>query len=389
MNEDSPRLGTSESEAFHTVVAKLLFLCKRARPDMQTAVAFLCTRVKGPTNEDQMKLVRAVRCLRATKDLTLTLRADNLSVVKWWVDAAFAVHPDMKSHTGGTMSLGTGSVYSMSRKQRLNTKSSTEAELVGADDVLPQALWTKYFLEEQGYSVNTTLYQDNQSAIKLEHNGRASSGKRTRHLNIRYFFITDRVARKELTVVYCPTKQMVADFFTKPLQGSLFRKFRDQIMGMAPMEEINNEPPPPSHRSVLECEPKLEANEKRTDGQERPPDSATKASGCGTLTGTHAIPSRAREPREPGEPCEPRNGIKTKNRSKTKADADAVASGRATIVDQRGTNEDGGARGRCVEGKQTTTARIRKAVGRSIHARSNGKEKMSWAEIVQLKNRTS
>jgi hypothetical protein len=155
----------------------------------------------------------------------------------------------MRSHTGGTMSMGTGAVYSTSKKQKLNTKSSTEAELVGIDDVLPQALWTKYFMEAQGYGVTTILNQDNQSTIKLSENGKSSSGKGTRHINIRYFFITDRIARKEVAIQYCPTKEMVADFFTKPLQGELFYKFRDQIMGVVPMNTIIGD-----HRSVLDDE---------------------------------------------------------------------------------------------------------------------------------------
>jgi hypothetical protein len=145
------------------------------------------------------------------------------------------------------MSMGTGAAYSTSKKQKLNTKSSTEAELVGIDDVLPQALWTKYFLEAQGYGTTALLHQDNQSTIKLSENGKASSGKGTRHINIRYFFIADRIARKEVAIQYCPTKEMVADYFTKPLQGQLFYKFRDQIMGVVPMGTI-----PGNHRSVLD-----------------------------------------------------------------------------------------------------------------------------------------
>jgi hypothetical protein len=74
------------------------------------------------------------------------------------------------------------------------------------------------------------VYQDNQSSMLLEKNGRGSSSKRTRHINIRYFFVTDRIKSKELCVEYCPTGDMVGDFFTKPLQGSLFRKFRNAIM---------------------------------------------------------------------------------------------------------------------------------------------------------------
>ena len=87
----------------------------------------------------------------------------------------------------------------------------------------------------QGYGVTQNqnfLLQDNQSSILLERNGRASSGKRTRHINIQYFFITDRVNVKEVEIECCPTKEMVADFMTKPLQGSHFRRLRDLIMGM-------------------------------------------------------------------------------------------------------------------------------------------------------------
>ena len=104
---------------------------------------------------------------------------------------------------------------------------------MGANDFLPQVLWTRYFLEAQGYAVSeNVLYQDNQSAILLEKNGRGSSSKRTRHINIRYFFITDRIAAGKLIVKYCPTEEMRADFFTKPLQGGLFRLFRDQILNI-------------------------------------------------------------------------------------------------------------------------------------------------------------
>jgi hypothetical protein len=175
------------------------------------------------------------------------LGADNFNIVKWWVGASYGVHLDMRSHTGGAiMSMGTGAVYSASKKQKLNTKSSTEAELVGINDVLPQALWTKYFMEAQDYGVSTILNQDNQSTIKLSENGKASSGKGTRHVNIRYFFITNRTARKEVGIQYCPTKEIVADYSTKLAQWELFYKFRDQIMDVVLINTIGN------HRSVLD-----------------------------------------------------------------------------------------------------------------------------------------
>lgn len=141
----------------------------------------------------------------------------------------------MKGQTGGSFSMGNGSIYSTSTKQKLVSRSSTESELIGVHDVLPQLLWTRNFLKAQGCEVNDVqLYQDNTSAILLERNGRASSSKRTRHMDIRYFFITEQVNNKTISLVHCPTEEMVADFFTKPLQGSLFRRLRNRIMNLAP-----------------------------------------------------------------------------------------------------------------------------------------------------------
>ena len=121
-----------------------------------------------------------------------------------------------------------------------NTKSSTEGELVGVNDVMPQILWTQYFMETQGYNIkDTVVYQDNQSAILLKNNGQASSSCRTRHINIRYFFVTDRVASEEVSMRYCPTEKMIADYFTKLLQGSSFKKMHDSIININPSINYN------------------------------------------------------------------------------------------------------------------------------------------------------
>jgi hypothetical protein len=98
----------------------------------------------------------------------------------------------MACHTGGMASLGQGALMPTYTRQKLNTRSSIETELVAADDMMPQIMWTNYFLEAQGYGLTQTiLYQDNRSAILLEKNGKMSSSKRTKHVNIRYYFIKD------------------------------------------------------------------------------------------------------------------------------------------------------------------------------------------------------
>jgi hypothetical protein len=93
-------------------------------------------------------------------------------------------------------------------------------------------------MEAQGYQVpDNILFQDNKSAIFLEKNGKASSSKCTKHVNIRYFFITNHVNKGNISLVWCPTGDMIGDFMTKPLQGALFRKFRDQITGVVPAQD--------------------------------------------------------------------------------------------------------------------------------------------------------
>ena len=150
------------------------------------AVAFLCTKVKHPDTDDCKKLACVMKYLCRTRDLTLTMESDEGP--KWWMDRSYTVHLDMRSHSGIYMMLGKGMAYSTSSKQKLNTKNSTEEELVAIDDSMAQVLWTRHFLAAQGEHVPTmTIYQDNKSTILLAENRKTSSSKRTQHLDIRYF----------------------------------------------------------------------------------------------------------------------------------------------------------------------------------------------------------
>jgi hypothetical protein len=180
-----------------------------------------------------MKLKRLLKYIRGTIYMPLILKADCLNIVKWWVDASYARHGDCKGHTGATMSMGTGSITGILKKQKINTRSSTESELVGVHNVAPQMLWTRYFIEAQGYKLDEyILHQDNMSAMLLETNGKESSSKRTTHINVRDFFIKDRVGAGEITIKHCPTNDMLADHFTKAVQGSQLHKLRSKIQGI-------------------------------------------------------------------------------------------------------------------------------------------------------------
>ena len=226
----SEPLAPDQAEIYHSRVAKLLYLAKRVRPDIMTSVAFLSTRVMGPTAEDLVKLNRVFRYINGTKDMGICLEAGAGVTILAYIDASFAVHGDMRSHTGGVISLGSGPVYVRSSKQKLTSKSSTEAELIGVSDMLPQVIWTRDFLQQQGYMCKPAkIFQDNQSTIVLANKGFSTSDK-TRHIGIRYYFVKDRIDGGEVEVEYLATENMIADIMTKPLQGSLFRKLRDLLM---------------------------------------------------------------------------------------------------------------------------------------------------------------
>jgi hypothetical protein len=206
---DARPLPEEQAREFHHAVAQLLFLSARARRDIQPVTAFLTTRVKSPDEDDWGKLKRLLQYLKGTIHMPLILSADSMTMPRWWVDAAYAVHHDCKGHTGAGMSLGRGMAMSYSWKQKINTKSSTEAEIVGVDDSLAYILWARYFLQEQGYDMEpSVLYQDNISAILLETNGKASSSKRTKHIKVKYFYVKDKIDQEEIIVEHCPTDQM-------------------------------------------------------------------------------------------------------------------------------------------------------------------------------------
>jgi len=230
---ESNLLPEIQSSKFHSGAAKCLYLSKRARPDIITAVAYLSTRVQSPNEYDYKKLDRLMKYLNGTRNLGLRLTQKNGINVVTHIDAAFAVHPEFKSHGGSNTSIGEGTIHAKSSKLKLNTKSSTESELVSCSDHASMGINMRNFLIQQGYKVNPVIIgQDNQSTIQLINRGRPAS-LRTRHINIRYFFLKDLIDRGEVLVKYVPTNEMVADLMTKPLQGNQFLVLRKMLLNEA------------------------------------------------------------------------------------------------------------------------------------------------------------
>jgi hypothetical protein len=229
--EDKDKLVNElERKSFHTTVAKLLYLAKRIRPDILLTVSFLCTRVTKATERDVIKLGRLVNYVRCTKETTLTLKVEYPIRIFCFVDASYGDHHDGKSHTGAAITLGAGVFFSKSSKQKIVSKSSTEAELVAITDCMGDLLFVRNLLLYQGYDVPALfLFQDNMSTIALCEKGGA--GHRTKHIRIRNFYVKERIDDGEVVIRWMQTEMMLADVLTKPLQGGAFKKFKDLLTG--------------------------------------------------------------------------------------------------------------------------------------------------------------
>jgi len=128
--------------------------CTMTWQDNQTTTAFLSTRVKSLEGDDYKNMARVMLYLRGTQELMLTIEPGEHP--RWCVDCSYAVHPVMKGHCGTFITLGKGATYIVSTKQKSNTKSTTEAEIVAIDDSIAQILWTRHFLSSQGIYIHTT-----------------------------------------------------------------------------------------------------------------------------------------------------------------------------------------------------------------------------------------
>ena len=236
----SPLLGDSAKTLFHSVVASLLYIANSCRPDFFPAISQLASETLRPTEQSWQKLMKLAKYVNSTKHLGLTIKDNGTLYVAAYIDASFAVHKkvntthhssdNFRGHTGGVITLGGSTVTFRSVKQKLNAKSSTEAELIAISDILPQLLWTKEFLLYQGYSVErATLYQDNMSTIAMIKNGRANSPQ-TRYIAVRFFWVKDYVDRDEILIEHLPTEDMLADLLTKPLHGETFYRLRKSLL---------------------------------------------------------------------------------------------------------------------------------------------------------------
>jgi hypothetical protein len=219
-----------DKEMYHSTVARLLYLAKRIRPDILLTISYLTTRVLAPSRSDLAKLFRVLKYINGTKELAMILQPNNSNKIEIYVDASYGIHSDGKSHTGMCIKHGNGTIECKSTKQRINTKSSTESELIALSDMSTTAIWVNDFIQHQHYKLSTTvIYQDNKSTITMINNGN-NNKERTRHINLRYFWLRDRIKSGEIIVTYKQTSDMIADILTKTIQGKQFTYLRGKLL---------------------------------------------------------------------------------------------------------------------------------------------------------------
>jgi hypothetical protein len=231
VDETAKKLNEADRKDFHSKTAKLLYLAKRARPDILTVAIFLCTRVQGATVEDKHKLVRVLGYLRATKETTLLLRATGVPKVTMYVDAAYAIHNDSKSHSGVIVYVGQTLAYVSSRKQKCMSKSPTEAELIALTDNVGLAELFREFVEflTMKEIAVPIIYEDCNAVVSLVTVGGGVT--RTKHLRARMFLGKEMVDEGRLRVIYKRGDEMEADGFSKPYDPAKHKPFATRLLG--------------------------------------------------------------------------------------------------------------------------------------------------------------
>lgn len=223
-------LEDEERKKFISIVMSLLYLAKRTRQDILLSVSYLTTKLIKPSKQDMENVEMILKYLNGTKDYKQKFKCNDLNIYIY-TDASYLTHHDGKGHSGVFISIGkdNGSVYTKSNKQKIATHSSTEAELVALNDGIRKGKLIRDFLIDMNIEPRVMVFQDNKSCIKL-----ASDGPRnikSKHINAKYFFVKELLDNKEIEMKHVPSKEMVADFYTKLLFGKDFYSKVSRILG--------------------------------------------------------------------------------------------------------------------------------------------------------------
>lgn len=215
----------NESMPYREAVGSLMFLAIVSRPDIAYSVSSV-SRYLNNHNDDHWRAVKRIFAyLVGTSEYGIEFcSGGSTTKLVGYSDADYASEVETRrSTTGYLFELARGPVTWSSQRQKLVTLSTTESEYVAASAASREAIWLRKLLRDIGYPCAgaTTIFVDNQSAIKLVRN--PEFHKRTKHIDIRYHYIREKVEEKEIKVEYVPSDQQLADVFTKALPKERFK----------------------------------------------------------------------------------------------------------------------------------------------------------------------
>jgi hypothetical protein len=236
-NDPSHASAVKLEPKFHTLYMKivgcLLYLAISTRPDILFAVHSLTQHLKEPTDIHLFAAYRVLRYLKGSINFSLFFYYGADTQLQSFADAAYANNHDLKSQHGICFRLGSSSAcfYSITKKQNLIALSSTEAEYIALSECVRELLWFRSMLNELGHPVlsSTPIFQDNRSCIKIAED--PSVAERTKHIDIRHHFIREKLSFGEISLIYTPSSQMVADILTKPLSFPDFYRHATRLLG--------------------------------------------------------------------------------------------------------------------------------------------------------------
>ena len=229
---DSPHVSASaltsvEKTTYREMIGCLMYTAVMTRPDIVFAVSNLSQYLDAPRTMHMQAVSRVFRYLSGTKGLKLTLGGPH-STIKGYSDSDWASQAHRHSISRFVFFIGTGAVSWSSKKQPIVTLSSTEAEYVALTHSSKDIIWIHKLLNELALvfssTLPTTLFCDNQGAIRLSKD--STFHGRTKHIDVHFHFIRQTVSQGHINLTYCPTDDMIADTFTKPLARYKFEKFR-------------------------------------------------------------------------------------------------------------------------------------------------------------------
>jgi hypothetical protein len=234
----SDELDAEKAAWYHTITAKLLYLAKRARPDILTVVSFLCTRVTQPTVDDMGKLFKLLGYLHATRDKVLVLPKRNGYGIEMYVDAAYGLHEKGESHTGTIILFGGVVIYVASKKQKCIAKSPTDAEVVALSDNIDLVSLFQEFAEFiSGEKLDVpVIYEDCKACIDLVSGAKGQI--RTKQMRSRIFRTKEFLDEGKAIIVFVKTENMCADGASKPLwQLGKYSAFASFVLGNATLSQ--------------------------------------------------------------------------------------------------------------------------------------------------------